>query len=238
MEEYKNVGNFGFSAAKLDNLGSDEYTLVNIIVDASGSVSGFAKEMENSIKETIKACLLSPQSDSLMIRLGIFHDTFEEIHGFKLLENINLDDYNNVIQCGGYTLLYDSVINAVESTTKYAESLVKNNYKCNGITVVITDGDDNKSKAGQDTVAASIKTAITSESLTSLLTILVGVNVKDSRMSNYLTNFKTTAGFDQYIELDNADSKTLAKLAKFVSKSISAVSQSLKSGGPSIALTF
>src|ERR1700748_2899493 len=94
MEEFKNIGNFGYSAVKISELGSSEYTLCNILVDASGSVMHFSKEMENALKETIRACQLSPRADSLMIRVIKFDNDFHEIHGFKLLEKINLDDYN------------------------------------------------------------------------------------------------------------------------------------------------
>lgn len=238
MEEYQNIGTFGFSAVKIDELGSSEYTLVNILVDASGSVAGFAIEMEAALKETIRACQLSPMADSLMIRIAKFNDSFEEVHGFKLLEKINLDDYNGVMQCGGSTLLFDSVINAMEATTKYAESLFKSDFKCNGLTVVITDGDDNRSKFGKDAVAKSLQTAVTSEALVSLMSILVGVNVTSSFVAKYLSDFQKDAGFTQYVELKDASAKTLAKLAAFISKSISSVSTSLQTGGPSKSLTF
>jgi hypothetical protein len=48
-----------------------------------------------------------------------------------------------------------------------------------------------------------------------------------------LENFKNEAGIDQYINIGKADANTLAKLADFISKSISSQSQSLNSGGPS-----
>lgn len=238
MEEYKNIGTFGFSAVKIDNLGSSEYTLVNILIDASGSVASFSSEMEVALKETVKACQLSPRADSLMIRVAKFHDSFEEVHGFKLLEKINLDDYNGVMSCGGYTLLFDSVINAMEATTKYAESLFNSDFKCNAITIVITDGADNKSKFGKDSVAKALKEAVTSEALESLVSILIGVNVTEQSVAKFLAEFNRDAGFTQYVELKDASTKTLAKLAEFVSKSISAVSISLKTGGPSKSLTF
>lgn len=238
MEEYKNIGTFGFSATKIDKLGSTEYTLVNILVDASGSVSGFGSEMEAAIKETIKACQLDPRADSLMVRVCKFHDSFEEVHGFKLLEKINLDDYNNVMHCGGSTLLFDSVINAMDATVNYAKSLFHSDFKCNGITVVITDGGDTHSKFGKDDVAQSLTSAVTSEYLESLVSILVGVNVTSSAVQNFLSDFNKEAKFSQYVELGNASSSTLAKLANFVSKSISQQSLALGTGGPSKSLTF
>ena len=93
-----NAGHFGFSAAKIEDLGATEYTLVQIVVDVSGSTYSFRTEMEQSLKEVVRACQHSPRSDNLMIRLLIFADDVQEVHGFKLLENCNLDDYNDALQ--------------------------------------------------------------------------------------------------------------------------------------------
>ncbi len=172
MEEYQNIGTFGFSAVKIDELGSSEYTLCNIVVDASGSVMNFENNLEKALKETVRACQLSPRADSLMVRVVKFNNSFSEIHGFKLLEKINLDDYNNCLNCGGGTLLYDSIINAMDSTTAYAQSLFNSDFKCNAITVVLTDGDDNMSKFGQSSVKESLAKAVSSEALESLMSIL------------------------------------------------------------------
>lgn len=238
MEEYQNIGAYGFSATKIAELGSSEYTLVNILVDNSGSVAGFAKDLEVVLKETVRACQLSPRADSLMIRVAAFHDSLNEIHGFKLLEKINLDDYNNSMQCGGSTLLFDSVINATEATTKYAQGLFKSDFKCNAVTFIITDGDDNRSKFGKVKVKEVLKEATTSEYLESMMSILIGINVTDPFVSKFLNDFKTDSELTQYVELKDASAKTLAKLTGFVSKSISSVSQSLGTGGMSASLTF
>jgi hypothetical protein len=68
--------------------------------------------------------------------------------------------------------------------------------------------------------------------------LLLGVNVQDQEVSRYLKQFHKDAGFTQYIEIDKADMKTLARLAEFVSRSISAQSQALGSGGASPSLVF
>ena len=60
--------------------------------------------------------------------------------------------------------------------------------------------------------------------------MLVGVGVNSKGLSQELRSFERAAGFDRYIELDKADAPTLARLADFVSKSISMQSQSLATG--------
>jgi len=238
MENFGNIGTYGFSGTRLDDLSATEFTLVNLAVDVSGSVTHFSAELEKCVKEVIRACQLSPRADNLMIRLVKFQDHMEEVHGFKLLDKINLDDYNGIFRCGGGTALYDTVINTMDATTAYAKSLMSNDFQCNALTVVLTDGEDNMSKFGKQGVHDSLQKAVTSEALESLVSILVGVNVQNSNIASYLNDFQKEAGFTQYVELDNADSKTLAKLAKFVSKSISAASLSLGTGGPSKSLSF
>ena len=77
-----------------------------------------------------------------------------------------------------------------------------------------------------------------SVALESVVSILIGVNVGDSQVSAYLKRFHSDAGFTQYIEIEKADAKTLARLAEFVSQSISAQSQALGKGGGSHQLVF
>jgi hypothetical protein len=83
-----------------------------------------------------------------------------------------------------------------------------------------------------------MKRALVSESLESLVTILVGVNVTDSTVSQFLKEFKDQAGFTQYVEVNDASPKTMAKLANFIQASVSSQSQAVNSGRASQPITF
>lgn len=232
------ASHYGFSAKRIGDLGSTEYTLVSIVVDDSGSVGSFAKDMEKCLKEVVKACKHSPRADYLMIRAVKFGNKMSEVHGFKLLSEVNPDDYDNILTCGGMTSLYDAAENAILATSAYGKQLVENDLSVNGIVVVITDGCDNQSTATVNSCKTALQNAVKGENLESLVSILVGVNINDSGIAQVLSDFSSKAGFSQYVELDNATEKTLAKLAAFVSKSISSQSTSLGTGGPSKSLTF
>jgi uncharacterized protein with von Willebrand factor type A (vWA) domain len=240
LEDFKLPGGtYGFSGAKIDTLGATNYTLVNIVVDKSGSVDGFKAELIACIKEVIKACKLSPRADNLMIRLTSFDHKLDEVHGFKMLQDCNLDDYDKALENGGgATALFDSAENAVSAVSNYGKTLVDNDYDVNGIVVVITDGEDNRSAYTVNNVKSALAGAVKKETLESLVSILVGVNTGEQRMKDYLDNFHQVAGFTQYVDIANANERSLAKLAQFVSKSISAQSQALGTGGPSKSLTF
>lgn len=237
MEQYTS-GHYGFSGVRIENLGATEYTLVSIAVDCSGSVSGFQAEMEKAVQSIVESCYKSPRADNLMIRLTTFNSQLSENHGFKLLSDCNKDDYKGALNAWGSTALFDASENAVSSVTLYGKSLMKNDFNVNAIIVVVTDGCDNVSKYTANSVKESLKKAVSDETLESLVSILIGVNIQDTEVSRALDFFHKEAGFTQYVEVGNADSKTLAKLADFVSKSISSQSQSLGTGGPSKPLTF
>ena len=235
LQVHNTGSHYGYSGERLDNLGATEYTLVTIVQDQSPSVAGFKPEMEKTLAEIVKACKYSPRADNLMLRLILFADDFQEYHGFKLLENCNLDDYNDCLDCHGYTAAYDATNNAIGAMGDYAEKLTENDFISNGIVFIITDGLDNKSKiATPSSIKKTLINLVQAETLESLVTVLIGVNIVEPEVKRELEKFKEESGFTQFVTLDNANSNTLAKLAAFVSKSISAQSQSLGTGGASV----
>jgi uncharacterized protein YegL len=208
------------------------------VADRSGSTQDFQQAMEQVLKELAKACVHSDRTDNLMIRLVAFEDFAEEVHGFKLLSQINESDYDNVLHPGGMTALYDAAVDAIEATTNYAEFLGKQDYQTNGFVVIITDGMDNRSKMTPASVKDVLSKAVKSEWLESLMSILVAVNVEDATASKMLNDFNQSVGFTQYLELKNADQKTFAKLANWLSQSVSSQSSALGTGGPSQSINF
>ena len=232
------TGNFAFSAAKIENLGASEYTLATIVADRSGSTSGFQNDMENALKEIVKALQLSPRADNLLLRFVSFDNNLLEVHGFKLLQDCQQDDYANTLSPGGSTALFDSTLNGIEATVNYGKQLTDQDFDCNGILFVVTDGCDNCSTFGKPQVKDALAKIVSSEVLESMLSILIGVNITDTYVARELDTFNREAGFSQYVELKDADKSTLAKLAKFVSQSISSQSQALGTGAPSKSLNF
>lgn len=238
MDLHKLAGasNYGYSAAKIQDLTAPEYTLVTLVCDESGSTSGFVKEMEAAVREVVKACRHSPRADYLLLRLVNFGTSLREVHGFKLLEHCDLADYDGFYKAGGSTLLFDTSKNAIDASTDYARQLRDNDYTVNGIAIVITDGDDTHSTFTARNVGESLGNCVKSEAMESFVSVLIGVNLNDAHMKSRLDNFNTQAGFTRFLALDDASESTLAKVANFVSKSISSQSQALGTGGPSQAI--
>jgi len=233
---------FGYSAVDIDYLcdhGTTEYTLATLVVDESLSVSSYKQEMEACLKRAIEACKLSPRSDYLLVRVVAFGCVMREIHGFKQLVDCKISDYDDCLNIGGGTLLYDTVADVINKTHDYGEQLDNQDFDTNAIVIIITDGIDNYSNGGKSGVKNALTTTIRAEKLESILTILVGVGVGDyTDVSDYLEKFKEDVGLTQYVEIKDADEKTLAKLADFISNSVSSQSQSLGTGSVSQPLNF
>jgi len=234
-------GNFQFSAIKIENLGASEYTLVTIVCDISGSVNAFAVPLLNCIKSIVEACQKSPRSENLLVRLVVFNYTVIEIHGFKDLKTIDVNDYKPLVP-DGMTVLYDGTYDAVGATIEFSSVLKKNDYDdVNGAVYIITDGMDNRSKIRPKEIADKIAIAKKGEQIISLITILVALNdpsSPDPEVTKYLSKFQAEANIDQFIDIGDATPQKLAKLANFVSQSISSQSQALQSGVPSQQLAF
>jgi len=232
------ASNYGYSAVNPKYLGASEYTLVTICVDSSGSVNTFKGILEECLRKVVQACQYSPRADNLLVRIVQFDHTVDQIHGFKMLENCNVGDYDRVLTKGGSTSLYDTTHNAVRATIDYATNLAKQRYTANAVVFVLTDGGDNTSKFSRRDVKKALEDAVNSEHLESINTVLVGVNIGDPTASRMLMEFKQEAGLTQYEDIGNLSPERAARLADFVSKSISAQAQAKGTGGPSKALVF
>jgi uncharacterized protein YegL len=232
LENFK-VGHFGFSGTKLKDLGASEYTLVTVVVDDSGSVHPYIRDIEKCLSTIIESCAMSPRADNLLLRLVKFNSVTTEVHGFKLLSE--LSKYDNILNGGGITALFDATTNAIGAMNVYGKRLTEQDYTVNGIVFIITDGENNVDNATLTDVKRVISESVNGENLESIVSVLIGVG---NSLSTYLSNMKDEAGITQLEMMNNITQKSLAKLAQFISRSISSQSQALGTGQPSQTLSF
>jgi hypothetical protein len=238
METFKGTSGFHFSGTSLNKLGASEYTLFGLGADTSGSLEGFDQEITGCIKTTLEGCQKSPRVDNLLARVVTFATILQELHGFRPLADCHLAAYDGVIKTGGSTCLYDTSASLIDSVAAYGKQLMDQDYTANGIVCIITDGHDECSKLTAGAVKDALLRARQQECLESMIAILIGVNVKNPSIGKYLRNFKDEAGFSQYLEVQDASPKTFARIAGFISKSVSSQSQSLGSGAGSQPIIF
>ncbi len=228
---------FGFSAARIDQLGATEYTLVTVVVDLSGSVGRFRAGIIDCLQAIAQACRRSPRAENLMLRVTAFRSAVEEVHGFLPVRAIGPDRYAG-LRTGGSTALFDAATNALGATARYAAELRRAHIDVNGLCIVITDGMDNASTETARGLAAAQAAALQSEALESLLSILVGVHIDDGRVAAALQQLQRDAALDLFVRLESADADSLARLARFVSRSVSVQSVALGTGAGAPSLSF
>lgn len=239
VETHTLPGNFSFTAARIAGLGATEYTLVDIEVDMSASVGSFIADLIPAIETAIDACRKSPRSDNLLIRVAAFSSRYPngimEVHGFTPLSDIDNSLYGK-LTAGGSTPLLAACYTGIRAEAAYGKMLFDQEYLANGITFIITDGEENASGAlSANMVKDEVAKAKHAEHLESHVSILIGVNASGCGPS--LDRFRADLGIDQFIDIGDATKGKLAKLANFVSQSISSTSQALGTGGPSQAIS-
>lgn len=226
---------FNFSGVKLEKLGAMDYTLVTIAVDVTGSVFGFENDLRESLITAIEACQKSSYSENLLVRVIKFSDQFpngvEELNGFKLLTEIDARNDYEQFRPGGMTPLYDACYSAIGAMNAYGQKLRNDDFGVNAIAFIITDGYENASVATARMVKEEMQKAVTGEIVESMVSVLIGVNAGEYRQR--LERFQQEAEITQYIDAGEATKGKLAKLAEFVSQSVSSQSQMLGTGGPS-----
>jgi uncharacterized protein YegL len=239
------AGTFTFSAKKIDKLGALQYTVVTIAIDVSGSVAGFAADLMACLIAIIEACRKNQRAEFLVIRVITFGSTIQELHGFRELVDIDSDQYEEFLP-GGMTLLFDGSYDAIGSTIEYSRQMVERGYDVNGAVYVITDGGENpgshRTIASPKMIKDKIDDALKKEDIESLITTLVGLHDPQSFMSDQtqrdLTTFQVDANFTKFIDVGEATSENLAKLADWVSASVSSQSDQVGSNAPSAVLDF
>jgi uncharacterized protein YegL len=235
-------GAFQFSGVRVENLGASEYTLVTIVIDVSGSVYNFAAELLNMVKTIVEACQKSPRAENLMIRYLVFNHDVTEIHGFRLLKDIDPNDYE-ALDPDGYTALFDASYDAIGATIDYSTRLVDDyEFDVNGAVYIVTDGMNNRGSMTPKSIKDKASAAVSREKIESLITILVGLHDPQeawaAEVKVHLEAFQKDADLSQFVDVGDATPGKLAKLANFVSQSVSSQSQSLGTGAPSQNLTF
>ncbi|MCP4131363.1 MAG: VWA domain-containing protein [bacterium] len=236
----KTVSGYSYSSVSLDDLGATEYTIVKIALDRSSSVYYFKDDLEKALTSCMESCKMSPREENILVSLETFNGMLDEIHGFVPLSEIDPADYKGSIYPDGSTALWDATLSALETVNQYGESLEKMDYLCNGIIFIITDGEENDSTtATPKRIQKAIRDMRKAEVLESIRIVLIGIG-DENETRDYLEKFQKDVEIDQFIWVGNASAKKLAKLASFVSQSITSTSLSLGSGrgSQSLDITF
>lgn len=209
----------------MDDIKTDQICLASIAIDTSSSMAGQEANLEQCFNQAIQACDKAPNRDGILVRITSFDSTVKELRAFVPPAPTPLQ-----IKTAGMTALGRGVLDALRSTAHYAEVLAQGDYRCNAILIVLTDGDetvDDRTEVVQK-INQELEQIKAKEVLDSVLIILIGFR-PDVQLKKIQADLAAAIGA-RYIQLQDVTPQKLAKLAEFVSQSISSQSRQIGTG--------
>ncbi len=136
----------GANGTSLDNLQSEDVTLVAAVLDASSSMAPVRQAVIDGFNTMLETFRGARQADSILVSAWGF-DTTARLHysysPVNLLADLTSQDYAP----SGGTALYDTLLYVMTGIVAYGQLLRNNGVRTRCIIVVFSDGEDNSSKA-------------------------------------------------------------------------------------------
>jgi hypothetical protein len=232
------LSGFQFSAIPInDQLTSTEYMIGEIAVDLSGSMGGYERNLESMLGEITTLNKKLPTAQRIMQRVSAFNNRVWEIHGTRLVTNIDPLEYKGTLKTSGTTALNDAALYCIESSEKYCRDLMSQDYDASAVIFVLTDGGENASSKAKTTqkIADAIGRIKKDEfSMTSLTTCLIGFNDKEA---SAFEKWSKDAGFDVFLNMKDVTPSSLGKACNLISQSFSSASKNIGSKNTSAVLS-
>lgn len=154
-EELDDIALAGCEGIDVDDIDSEEVTLVAVVLDCSGSMFENRSAVLKSYREQfLEPLAKAKNADSILVSSWVFsslpgQDNVRLVHGYtpvpecKELTNVDYDP-------NGGTPLYDAVMKSLTGMVTYGQALRDNGTRTKCIVIILSDGFENAS-----TVSAS-----------------------------------------------------------------------------------
>jgi hypothetical protein len=140
----------GCEGVDVDDIDSEEVTLVVVAIDASGSMYTWAEEVKRAYREQfLEPLKKAKNAESILVSVVVFSagagSNVRLVHGYMPVSQcpeLTDSDY----QPDGGTPLYDAVWNGLTGLVTYGQHLRDNGTRTKSIAVVLSDGWENSSR--------------------------------------------------------------------------------------------
>jgi uncharacterized protein YegL len=208
----------GCMGTSVDDIETDDVTIVSIILDASLSMKTHESTVREAYDKLIKSLQGSKQSGSILVSTRTFATRQNTLHGFKKVDEVSVIDKDYKAN-GGSTALYDTLLDALTGIKAYSKSLNQNGVRTKCIVAVFSDGEDNDS---QKSSSHDVK-IISNSLLQSEMFYLVYVGYQTDPSAN-LQSIADLVGFPNVLTTQASESE-IRRTMDLVSKSIIRTSQ-------------
>ncbi len=137
LNTHLNFGNFDPS-----DLQVEETVNVVLLIDTSGSMSRYSKELNEQITQFITWMQGFHQAPKLYLSIGEFDSDIRVLTGFQQVNNVSIPNFD---PRGGSTRLYDGSLEFLKNQLNQQERSLQSGILSKSIFFVITDGEDNAS---------------------------------------------------------------------------------------------
>ena len=137
----------GCEGIGVDDIDSEEVTLVAVVIDASGSMYEYQQDVIKSYREQFLETLQKAKNaDSILVSTWVFSGMggVRLIHGYTPVPQckaLTESDYDP----NGSTPLYDATMKSLTGLVTYGQNLRDNGTRTKSIVVVLSDGFENSS---------------------------------------------------------------------------------------------
>jgi uncharacterized protein YegL len=209
----------GFSNVQITNfdptnVATDDVILVTFVIDKSGSVGMFVKDLNDVLNQFVDEISKSHVSDKVLVQTILFNGKIEVVHGFKPITEVDKFDLNT----SGYTALYDATRFALANAIDYKESLSQQGLTAKSLVFVLTDGEDNASKTKPLEIRKVINDIYTNESFSNEFTVMAFGLGDDADFTKIFLGMGIK---QELIAKVGVDAKSLRSMIGFISSSVS-----------------
>ncbi len=136
--------NLDFGNFNPEDIQIDETINAVFVIDTSGSVAGYVKDLNNAFNDFVQTMQKSHVAERLFVSIVEFDEDVRVRSGFQPIKSIPTMDFSKKL--GGATALYDAVLVGLKNAIEYRENLENSGVETKTLIFVITDGEDNNSK--------------------------------------------------------------------------------------------
>lgn len=197
----------------VDDLESENVTLMMIGIDQSGSMGPYRGDMINALTDFKDALSNSKEASEILVARADFDDNVS-ISGYK-----NIDEFSTSYGVFGMTSLYDTIVEGSRKMLDYRQYLKEQGVRVKCVFAIFSDGEDTISRND----LASAKQSITNLNNEEITTAFISFGPDAKVEANNL-------GFVNLLEVGSSASE-LRKAFNCLSKSVIESSKSVVSDG-------
>lgn len=217
LDETALLGCVGLGA---DDLGASDATLVSVVLDMSGSMEPHRKDVIDAYNAMIRSLSGAKAATSILVSTWAFEDKARLLSSFEAVES-KPRLTQAVYAPSGTTALYDAVLGAMTGLVAYGQRLWDEGVPTRRVLFVLSDGEDNASKA----TASAVRTAAAALARQEAYTLAyAGFGASD------LAAQAAAIGFPNVVTASATDSD-IRRVFRQVSQSVIRVSQGATVGG-------